>query len=188
MGSSPRSSVLQNRWPSSQHAYFFILACCEGLDGRKCNSVGSLTLLDSRGHLKFCCVSFMPVLSVPEDGDVLCTITPGLCIQLTHAWISLGEVKFARGNSFGHFRTHKSRPKTASFIRKGLNVQEGLYWKDDVGIVMCDLNDKIGAVPLLAFITVYSSSYFPVNLRNVILAITHEIRDCDFHEICKTFF
>jgi len=41
--------VLQNRWPSSQHAHFLILARCEGLHGRRYTSLGNLTLLDSRG-------------------------------------------------------------------------------------------------------------------------------------------
>lgn len=41
----------------------------------------NLMLMDSRDHLVSCCV---PVMSVVEAGDVLCSVLPGLFIHLTH--------------------------------------------------------------------------------------------------------
>ena len=75
---------------------------------RKYTSVESLTLLDSRGHMRFCCVRLIPVLSMLKAGDdVLCTVKPGLCIQFRYALIYIGAVKSARARWF------KLRPENA---------------------------------------------------------------------------
>ena len=50
---------------------------------------------------------YVPVLYVLEAGDALSTVTPGLCIHLTHGWIYIDTIKSARAKS------SKLRPENA---------------------------------------------------------------------------
>ena len=72
------------------------------------------------------------MLSVLEAGDVLCTVTPGLCIQLTHAWISIGAVKSERAKSFRLSCGFRSNCDPKTIVR--INFER--FWPKSASIVL----------------------------------------------------
>ena len=55
-------------------------------------------------------------------------------------------------------------------------------------IVMCAINDQLGAASWLALLRQSQQFVFSSESEKVFLGMTHETRECNFREICRRIF